>query len=402
MERIRIADVAFGGDGVGRLADGSVVFVPCTAVGDDVTIEVTERRQAFCRASLVQLNESGPGRCSPLCRHFGNCGGCAYQHLDYATELAVKHRQFRSLMARLGKFTDFPDSEAFPAPNPYGYRNKLRLEPSARRLEADGYHLDYGYCQRDNQTFFKLKECPLAQPELNALIPKAVRSDWGRQNARRPEPFNLTLRRDTSGTTAFYFGKASTKLPWLTERLLSHTYRVPTGSFWQVHPPVAERLLATARDWLAELPPTDALIDAYGGVGTFSIALGDDHPRRILIESDPAAIEAADYNHRQAGLIADIIGATTEEALPKALKSLRGQRATVVLDPPRTGCHPDVITALRRHRVPLLLYVSCNAATLARDLRLLCADALYTPIHSAIFDMFPRTAHFESAVLLKS
>jgi len=399
MERIRIADIAFGGDGVGRLADGSVVFVPFTAVGDDVTIDVIERKNNFCRGKVVKVNEAGAGRTEPQCRHFGECGGCAYQHLEYSFELAAKQKQFNDLIRRLGKFDVFPEPEVFGAPVPYGYRNKLRLEPFDRRLEDTGYHLDYGYCGRDNETFFMVKSCPLAKSELNALLPKAIRSDWGKQNARREEPYPLTLRIDTAGTTGYYFGKASPKLPWFNETLFGHTYRVPTGSFWQVNPPVAEKLLATVKLWLDD-STVDTLVDAYGGVGTFSLALGTRMKQRVLIESDEAAITAADYNHKAAALSCDIICGTTESAIGKVMSGVEPSKVAVVIDPPRTGCHQRVLETLRQVRANTIVYVSCNVATLARDLRLLCAGDVYRPIASAMFDMFPRTAHFENAVLL--
>ena len=401
MERIRISDIAFGGEGGGRLADGSVVFVPFTAVGDDVTIDITERKNSFCRGSVVKLNEAGAGRTEPQCRHFGECGGCAYQHLEYPVELAAKHKQFNDLIRRLGKFESFPEPEVFAAPAPYGYRNKLRLEPFGRTLESTGYRVEYGYCRRDNETFFMVKSCPLARPELNALLPKAIRSDWGRQNARREEPYTLTLRIDTSGATGYYFGKASPKLPWFNETLLGHAYRVPTGSFWQVNPPVAEKLLTTVHGWL-DKTTTDTLVDAYGGVGTFSLALGTRMKQRVLIESDEAAITAADYNHKAAALSCDIICGTTESAIGKVMSDVNPSKAAVVIDPPRTGCHQKVLETLRQARADTIVYVSCNVATLARDLRLLCAGDVYRPVASAMFDMFPRTAHFESAVLLRA
>ena len=401
MERVRISDIAFGGDGVGRLADGSVVFVPFTAVGDDVTIEITERKSSFCRGSVITVNEPGQGRAAPQCRHFGECGGCAYQHLEYPVEFAAKLKQFKDLMHRLGKFEDFPEPEAFAAPEPYGYRNKLRLEPFGRVLDDKGYHLDYGYCKRDNETFFKVKSCPLARSELNALLPKAIRSDWGYQNARREAPYPLTLRVDSTGATGFYFGKASPKLPWLNEMLLGHNYRVPTGSFWQVNPAVAELVLAKVKGWLED-STADTLIDAYGGVGTFSLALGIRMKKRILIESDSSAITAADYNHKAAALSCDIISDTTEKAIDKVLRSVEPDKTAVIIDPPRTGCHQMVLEALRRTPLNTVVYVSCNLATLARDLRLLCSGGVYVPVKSAMFDMFPRTAHFENAVLLKA
>lgn len=399
MERIRIADIAFGGDGVGKLADGSVVFVPFTAVGDDVTIDVTERKQSFARAVPVQVNEAGPGRVRPLCKYFGRCGGCAYQHLDYPTEIAAKTKQFKDILARLGRFDAFPEPVVVPAPQEYEYRNKLRLEPANRTLENDGYHLEYGYCERDNETFFFVRNCPLARPELNKLLPKAIRSDWGRQNAKREKPYTLTLRIATDGTTGFYFGRPSPKLPWFRETLNDRVFKVPTGSFWQVNPDVASSLLKTVSTWLEPIQ-AKTLVDAYGGVGTFSLALDHTFAKHILIEADPSAVTAAEHNFADAGLKCQLIQDNTEDALPKLLPKLKPANTLVVLDPPRTGCHQRVLETLRKCAPQHILYVSCNVATLARDLKLLCAGNLYTPTHSGLFDMFPKTAHFECVVCL--
>ena len=190
-------------------------------------------------------------------------------------------------------------------------------------------------------------------------------------------------------------------MPWFNETLLGHVYRVPTGSFWQVNPPVAEKLLETVKLWLDD-SPAETLVDAYGGVGTFSLALGTRMKRRVLIESDEAAITAADYNHKAAALSCDIISGTTEGAIGKVLGGVEPSKTAVVIDPPRTGCHQKVLETLRQARVDTIVYVSCNVATLARDLRLLCAGDVYKPLKSAMFDMFPRTAHFENAVLLRA
>ena len=217
--RVIITDIAYGGDGVGRLADGSVVFVPFTAVGDDVEIEITERKAAFCRGVVRKFVAAGQGRATPCCRYYGRCGGCSYQHLTYETEVACKAKQFKTLMARVGKFESFPELESVnPSPQDYGYRNKLRLEPGERTLEATGYYVPYGYFERDNTTFMMVKSCPLAQDALNKMLPKAIRSDWGRQNAKRKEPYPLTLRITTDGDCCFYFGQASPKLSWLKEK----------------------------------------------------------------------------------------------------------------------------------------------------------------------------------------
>lgn len=403
-ERVIIGDVAFGGDGVGRLPDGAVIFVPFTALGDDVTVEVTARNSSFCRGEIAELNHAGEGREIPKCRLYGKCGGCVYQHVNYDTEIDYKQRQFKDLLKRIGKLQDVPEPVVVKSPQHYGYRNKLRLEPFDRTLTDNGYRLSYGYCDRDNQTYHIVKRCPLAQDALNDALTKAIHSDWGKQNARRSEPYTMTLRISSQNELGFYFGKPSPKLPWFHEDLAGFQYRVPTGSFWQVNPPVAETLLYTVKSWLAEenAEKPELFLDAYGGVGTFMLALGKQAHQRALIECDAAAVAAADMNCENAGQPAKIIEGTTEGALQRALSLAESPEDTVVvLDPPRTGCVQSVIEQLRKARVRTIVYVSCNVATLARDLRLLCAGNLYVIRHTGVFDMFPRTAHFESAVLLQ-
>ena len=398
---LSISAIAFGGDGVARTDEGPVVFVPFTAIGDAIAADITEQRRNFYRAELREIIQAGAGRTEPRCPHFGVCGGCAYQHLDYETELAAKRQQFIDTIARLGHFADFPaPAPAVAAPQPYGYRNKIRLE-SIRKVSNRGQaFVSYGYCQRDNQSYLIIKECPLAQDCLNELIPKAVNSDWGRQNAKRPKPYPLTLRVTSSGESHFFYGRPPVNIPWLREQLAGEEFSVPLASFWQVNPPVAEELLRTVADWTKD-SASRCLIDAYSGVGTFSIAMGSRFQYRVLIESDDQAIAAAARNHEVRQLKCRFQTGSTESQLPAALAHINARETLLVLDPPRTGCQPKVMDTLRKFPVAEIVYVSCNPATLARDLRLLCQDGLYVPVKSAIFDMFPRTAHFESAVLLR-
>ncbi len=395
--QVTITDIGFGGDGVARLDDHSVVFVPFTAMGDVAQITLLSSHKNYHRAMLRNLITAGHGRTAPVCPHFGTCGGCAYQHLDYAAECQAKQRQFRDIMERIGHFKDFPQPEPIiPSPSCTKYRNKLRLEP----IRVDRETLAYGYYAQDNRTLIPVKSCPLAQDCLNLLLRTAINSPWGKKNTQNIRPYPLTLRATTNGSCQYYFGPPSAKVPWLHEELLGEDINVPLGSFWQVNPPVAEKLVETVRRWATE-SGTRSLIDAYGGVGTFSLLLGSHFQYRVLIESDPLATAAAERNHQERDLKCRILSSTTESSIGTALSHVTAAETLVLLDPPRTGCAPKVIEILRHHPPLQIIYVSCNPPTLARDLQLLCADGVYTPIHAATFDMFPRTGHFESAVLLE-
>ncbi len=400
---VTISDLAFGGDGVARTDEG-VVFVPYAAVGDDLLVTIVSAHKNFARGEIAAINRAGTGRALPVCPLYGKCGGCQYQHLEYEAEFAAKQKQLRDTLTRLGRFRDLPELDAaVPAPHPYGYRNKLRLEPM--RIQGDSTtptRIEYGYYLNDNKTFRAISRCPLAADELNQLIPKAIRSDWGKANVHKhgsASPGALTLRRSSQGETAFFFGFAPSRITWLHEELAGFTYAVPAGSFWQVNPEVAARLLATVADWIEPLELT-SFIDAYAGVGTFSCALRNPFKDRLLIEADKNATAAAQLNLQNRGFGAQILTLPTEKALPKALSKYPADTTLVLLDPPRTGCHPRVLETLLKHRPAVVAYVSCNPATLARDLATLTIDGRYRIGKLALFDMFPRTAHFETATLL--
>ena len=178
--------------------------------------------------------------------------------------------------------------------------------------------------------------------------------------------------------------------------------RVPLGSFWQVNAPVAERLAATVRDWIAESPPV-LLVDAYAGVGTFSLAAGPGAGKRVLIETDGEALRAAEWNHRAWGLgECERVHGAAERVLESTLKTARANAVgvTLMLDPPRTGCAKRVLETIVRSGVSRVLYVACDAACLARDLNVLTGRDGFRLARLGFFDMFPQTAHFETLALL--
>ena len=400
---VEIKELVFEGAGFARLDNGAAVFVPYSAVGDVLTIEITAVHKNFYNAVIREIQRPGEGRCEPACPFFGRCGGCAYQHIDYSREVEAKRAQFATAMRRIGHFEEFPELELFyEAPKRYGYRNKLKLEP----LEGKGKlskrtSLEYGFCGLDNQAFFAVPKCLLAMDAINDSIAKAACGEWGAQNAKRPKPYPLTLRADSKGNCAFFFGFASSRLPWLHEQLLDKEVLVPVGSFWQVNPEVASALLEHVRGWLEPIGAR-TFVDAYAGVGTFSLAFGDLFQYRVIIESDAQAVNASCKNHESLGLKASFVSGKTEEALSNVLCKTDSRDTVVLLDPPRTGCHPHVLKVLQEFSPETIVYVSCNPTTLARDLEKLCANDGYAPIRCAVFDMFPATAHFESAVLLKN
>lgn len=398
---LTISDLAFGGDGVARTDEGAVVFVPFAAVGDRLRLEIAQTHARYARGVIRAILEAGPGRVTPVCPHFGRCGGCRYQHLSYETEFAAKCDQLRAVLQRLGGQGEVPElAVQIPSPADYGYRNKIRVETFGEKFETPkGAVVLYGYCELDNHTYFELDACPLAHPALNELLPKAPRTAWGQRNANRAEPRPMTLRITDSGETRFYFGHAPQNIPWLVEHLLGREVRMPLDGFWQVNPGAAAALVNTARDWFAA-SPTRWLVDAYAGVGTFALALGEFAERLVLIESEAGAIKAAEHNLMQWGLNGKVVHGRTEKYLYTSLENAPSKNTALLLDPPRTGCGASTLKAILRHQPHQIFYISCNASTLARDLKVLGEGGTYRIEKVGLVDLFPRTAHFESIVQL--
>lgn len=406
LAEVDVQSIAFGGDGVARLADGRAVFIPFTAPGDRARIRLVAVQPRFARAELVTLLSPGPDRVTPTCPLFGRCGGCRYQHLAPAAQAAIKRGQLRDSLRRVGGLQTLPEVEdTGHAPAAYGYRNKITLHPLGPRGAPTGW----GMVALDNTTILPVTACPLAHPDLNARLAdlQAGRYPLPQPPSDQPDA-PLVLRRAADGTVISMRDPAPTLL---AERVLGHRVRVPAGSFFQVHPAMLDHLATWLRGALTP-GPWDALVDGYCGAGVFSVALGDlIHQRIIGVESDAGGIHCAQLNADEAGLLphasatgqrpAQFIAGDMARKLTKALRQLNPYpRLVVLLDPPRGGCEPAVLAALLAAAPPLILYVSCNPTTLARDLTHLAIGTRYQLTRLAAFDMFPHTAHLESVAVL--
>jgi tRNA/tmRNA/rRNA uracil-C5-methylase (TrmA/RlmC/RlmD family) len=358
---LTIEDIAFGGEGVGRWHD-FVVFVPFVLVGEEVEVELTEVKKQFARAHLLRLLRPSPHRVSPPCRYFGQCGGCQYQHMDYATQLEVKRKQVADLFQRVGGLAPELVTPVIPCPQPYGYRNRIMVRSQWDKFKQG---LNIGFLRHDNRLVTDTEECLIAEPALNAQL---------QQVRAHPPP------------------KGGIKV---VLRVAPEGWEVPRDSFFQNNFFLLPELVRVVRERLRE-NGSRFLVDAYCGVGFFSIELADLVERFIGIELDTPAVKAARRNaaarHRDNGEFR--LGAT-EELLAPTLSEVGTGAATVLLDPPRVGCPPPALAALREARPAQILYVSCHPATLARDLNKLCADGVFSVKQVTPLDMFPQTQHVE-------
>ncbi len=359
--RLTIEDIAFGGEGVGRLND-FVVFVPFVAPGETVEAELTEVKKRFARARLLKVLEPSPERVTPACRYFAECGGCQYQHIAYDAQLRIKHKQACDLFERIGGIDPARVEAVAPCPEPYGYRNRIMI-----RSQWDKYKqaLNIGFLRTDNRLVVDIEECKIAEPALNEQI-RLVR--------QHPPPkggIKVVLRAAAEG------------------------WEVPRDSFFQNNyfllPKLVETVAARLRDSGARF-----LLDAYCGVGFFSIELGGLVEEFAGVEVDTAAIQAARRNALTRGRSnGQFLAGRAEELLPRMLGRFEAASTTVILDPPRTGCPPGMLQALRETGPRQILYVSCHPATLARDLNVLRAGGVFDVTRIIPLDMFPQTQHTE-------
>ncbi len=377
--QVVISEVAYGGRGVGRL-DGKVCFVPGTLPGETVAIEVLKDRGNFTEAKPTVILTPSPHRIRPACPLASHCPGCSYQHTDYGEEVRIKNKQLQSML---------PLSPLLPpvaAPRPDGYRNKMALH-----AQADGKDRRLGYFMEDNTTILDVPACPLAVAPLNALLAE-----------RRADPsFLKTLRNDMTITfrwtekdgAVWWRNRAAENDVWLVESSVIGPLAVPRNSFYQMNPAMADRLVVAVMDRLKANPP-DTAVDLYCGVGIFALAAATlGIPRVLGVDVDGPGIRAAEFNARKLGLPGiQWKTATAHDGIPELEHP---QRTTLIVDPPRSGLGRQMIRDLIKHRPARILYISCAPDTMARDAAWL-GEGGYTILSSQLFDMFPRTAHFES------
>src|SRR5271170_720900 len=365
---LTIHDIAFGGEGVGRI-DDFVVFVPFVLVGEIVEVEITEVKKNFARAKLLRVEKSSPERVAPECRYFGACGGCQYQHIAYATQLRLKHKQISDLFERVGKIPADKIAPVIPSPQPYGYRNRIMIRS---QWNGPAKKLVIGFIRADNNFVEDIEECKIAEPAISEQI-KNVRAN--------PPP------------------KGGIKI---VLRIPPENWDVPPDSFFQNNFFLLPKLVETVRGFLRD-GGARHLVDLYCGVGFFGIELADLVESFVGVEYDRLAIKAAQRNLVNRKISnGEFISSTVEEVLPSLLQKFSPEKTSVILDPPRKGCLPQTLDLLRETRPAQVIYVSCHPATLARDLNILCADGVFELARVQPLDMFPQTQHVECVADLRA
>ncbi len=345
---LAIERLAFGGAGIGRLANGKVCFVPRVIPGEKVIARIRAKHASYVEADLEKIVESSPDRVEPKCPVYGRCGGCQYQHLSYARQLAIKGEQVAEVLRRLGAIPNPPVEPMVPSPVQFHYRNRITVHSKSGRV---------GFFGPRSRRIIEVSQCPIATERVNELLAalRASRPKDGEHPLREPSEFR---------------------------------------GFRQVNDAVANRLLEIVEEMAR--PGGRLLVDAYCGAGFFARRLAALFELTIGIEWSADAIRAA--RHRAGAQEIYLLG-DVKRHLGPASRPRPAESTTLLLDPPEEGLEKEILETLASRKPSRLIYVSCNPATLARDIKYL--SRLYALRRACPVDMFPQTAEIEVAAFLE-
>ncbi len=360
-----------GGEGVGRAPDGRVVFVPLSAPGDRLEVRLEKIHPRYVRAEIEQILAPGAARVTPECEVFGACGGCTWQHLDYALQCEAKRAIVEDALERVGHL-GFPGPvELRPSPSPYRYRARARLAVQGGLV---------GYRRRRSHTLAEARRCPVLtgslEEELNALA------------ASSPADGEWEIAVGVFGGGAH---GPSARGPAIELEVAGDRLRISAGVFFQAHAGLHGELVASVARAAGQ---GELALELFAGAGFFTLSLARSFGRVVAVEADAAAVADLQHNVNRAGLLGvQAICARVEEALSAA--AIRSERPdVVVLDPPRSGLAPGDVARIAELAAPRVVYLSCDPATLARDLAGL-ATLGYVLEQVQAFDLFPQTPHVE-------
>lgn len=407
---IDVTDVAYGGEAMGRV-DGQVVFVPYTLPGERVRAELRTQKRDYGKADLVEVLRPAPDRVAPRCPLFGACGGCSWQHAAYATQLLLKRQVVVDQLRRIGGMAEAEDlvREPIGMIEPWGYRNHVRFTLGRK-------YGDVGYTYRESHRLLRVDLCHIAHPAINEVLSAIQRRCAG----LRAHQIAVRYGCNTGDLVVIPALPMVPELPsgqaGLTDEILDRRFHVSPAAFFQVNtlreqrelPPQLEVPWLDRRGGLYSIAdllgllvldrlrpePHHVVVDAYCGVGTFAALLAPRAREVIGIDESKAAIKDAVRNTSDLPNVR-FVSARAEDGLAALTARVDG----VVLDPSRVGCSPAVISALIERRAPRVVYVSCDPATLARDLRLLRQGG-YRVEQVEPLDMFPQTYHIEMVTTL--
>lgn len=428
--KLQIEKAVYGGAGLAHEPEGKAILVPFTLPGELIEAQLLEQKKTTDDALLLQVLTASIDRVKPTCSHFGECGGCQYQHAEYPAQLTIKSSILQETLERSGLMM-LPDIQSHTS-HPWGYRNRMRL-----RIEGSGGALRIGYNRRGTNEFLAIHECPIAAPILwraaqsllqaaaqtpaaARWLTNAVEVEFSTSGDQKKLQMTVFVRKDQPGLAAFCehlkqaipeLSGAGTSLikltgpqrqiqkprpleSWgasgLSYRVADEDYWISRGGFFQVNRFLIDELVRI----VAANRNGQLAWDLYAGVGLFSRALAKRFQQVVAVET-----AGTDLINSFKGQGKRAVEATTVDFLRHAVIQ-RERPQLIVMDPPRAGVGAEVCSFLARTAAPEIVYVSCDPVTLARDLKML-VDAGYKLEELHLVDLFPQTFHLETVIVLR-
>jgi len=403
---VTIEKPIFGGDALGHLPDGRAVFVPFVLPQEEVLVALVQDKPRYARGIPVEIIKPSPLRIDAKCPHFATCGGCHYQHISYASQLETKQTVLIDQLARIGKINTPPLSKIVPCESPWNYRNHIQFHQG-----KDGKP---GFIDVTGTHILPIQECHLPQDTINNIWPQInleANSGIHRLGLRQDSNEEIMLVLEGQDETAPEFSldlsiSAAYLSPegFLTNlagedalyyRIKDRLLRVSPESFFQVNLAQAEKMLDFV---LASLPTAETkpeILELYSGVGFFSTFLAERASQLTAVEASRSACFDFAINLDAFDNVS-LYEAAVEDTLP----ALNLKPDIIILDPPRSGLDKKARKSLLALESPFIIYVSCDPATLSRDLRHFI-EADYQLKEIKAFDLFPQTYHIESISLLQ-
>lgn len=446
--RLTITDLNNEGEGIVRVGgERFVLFVPDALPGEDVTCRLVQVKKNYGTAKVLERHSLSPDRTAPRCPHFGQCGGCQLQHMTYTAQLTMKTRAVRDAISRIGGIQNPPVEECIASPTQWGYRNKAAVPVQRNAREK----FSAGFYKPRSHDIIHLKECKVLLPELeNKLLgiidllremgfsgysdgrenkvinfirhivlregkfsKESLCGVVGTKKLADPQRKLLATKIQTeipalggliynknNSTGNFIWGEQSEQVygaAEMEEHLGAYKFRFEISSFFQINSQQTINLYNKTAELALENSP-QKILELYSGVGSLTAFLASGTERVTAVESWKPAADYISANAKRNGQSnVEVYSGKAEEIISE----LRDNRyETVVLDPPRTGCAPEVIDTLLNIAPERIVYVSCAPATLARDIKLLAQDK-YELKTALPYDMFAQTGHVETIAMLE-
>jgi tRNA/tmRNA/rRNA uracil-C5-methylase (TrmA/RlmC/RlmD family) len=373
---VTIEDVAFGGDGVTHLSDGKVCFIPFTLTGEEVDIEILDNRAKFAFGRVIKVTKPSDKRIEAACTYYGDCGGCQYGHVDYAYEVELKKNQLKDMLKRMGKINC--ELEVSASPQSEGYRKSIAIHT--------GKSGNIGFVDITQEKILDIKNCVVTDPLLNNLLKTRP------EEIVKSKAIDMYLK--TDGTIL------STPRRPLTLKYAYQDYTITydVHCFFQAQHKVLTDILDILQ---TKIKKADVLFDLFCGVGVFGIALQEHFEKVIGIEHAKRSVQLGQFNVQEMDKV-HIFKGKVDDKFRAFYKKNHGASNVVIVDPSRQGLSSLGINDLCTYsEIDQIIYLSCEPSILCRDLKKITEKSNFRVTYTHLFDMFPRTKHFETLVILE-